>query len=304
MEAIMKKIISLALVSLVILALLVSCGAKEKDYTFGIGIAQSNTPAKFSVVTTAATVVLDAEGKVVLCRLDSVDASAKYEDGALVTSAEYKTKAEQGDDYGMLSDYGSKLAEWHTQAEFFEKYVVGKTRDQIAQIKTGDADLVSGCTIDVADFVKAIVAACDSDKKVSFSTAAEMTSGLSIKADVSEKNEKAIYNSDISGVVVADGKVVAALIDSVEATIEISEEGEGQNFSSKGSKLALGDAYGMVEYGNASAEWYAQVQNYANTAVGKTVSELEGLATKDVAGCTISVEGYKKALVSAGQYAR
>ncbi len=299
----MKKLISLILALIMVAGILVACGAKEKDYTLGLGVAVSSTPAKLKVSTTAATVVLDAEGKVVLCRLDAVDVQPKYADDALVVANEYKTKGELGDAYGMLSDYGSKLAEWHTQAKFFEDYVIGKSRDDIAAIKTGDAELVSGCTIDVTDFVKAIVAACDSEQKIAFKSIEEMSAGLSINASVAEKNGKANYTSDVACVVMADGKAVAALVDVAESSLKLTD-GEGSDFAYAGTKLELGDKYGMVAYAGASAEWYVQAKTYAATAVGKTVAEIENLATTDVAGCTIAVEPYKVVLVKAAKAAR
>jgi len=307
----MKKILSVILVLCLAAAMLVACGdkpdnageTKEVDYTLGIGAAVTNDD--FKVTTTVASVVLDADGKVVICRLDAVDVkpAVDAESGALTIEAAYATKREQGDNYKMVT-YGGAKAEWYKQAEYFETAVVGKTADEIGAVKTGDAELTAGCTIDVTDFVKATVAACKSEHKVAFKTAAELTVGLSVIAGAEDKEDSVKYTADAAVAVVADGKVIAAVIDSLEATVELNDEGNVSSFSYKGTKLEQGDNYGMVAYGGASAEWYVQAQNFANTAVGKAPADVAGLATEGVAGCTIGVEGYHKALVKAAEGVR
>ncbi len=294
----MKKIVSLILVLCLAAAMLVACGSKEAEYKLGIGAAVTGDGLKVS--TTVASVVLDTNGKVVACRIDAVDVKPEADDaGALTVAAEYPTKAELGDAYGMLSAYGSSLAEWYTQAEYFEGVVVGKTTDEIAAIKTGDAELTAGCTIDVTDFVKAVVAACKSEHKVDFK-AADFTLGVSAIGGAELKEDSVKYTADLSAAVVADGKVVAAVIDSLEATVAL-ENGEAGAFEYTATKLEQGDSYGMLgnPYGSSLAEWYDQAQAFANTAVGKAVGDVATLATEGVAGCTMYVGGYHKALVKA-----
>lgn len=296
----MKKIISIILVICFAATMLVACGSKETDYTLGIGMAVSSDISAFEASTTVASVVLDADGKVVICRIDAIDVAAKVDGTA--ESATYKTKTELGDDYGMVK-YNASTMEWYTQAQNFEKAVVGKTADEIAKIKKGDAEIAAGCTIDVTDFVKAVTAACNSEHKVAFKCGGDMQVGLGLTsgADVGEAIE---YTSNTAAVVVADGKIVASVIDSLDATMDIDGD-TGANFASDGSKLTLGDAYGMLsEYGSSLAEWYTQAQNFANTAVGKATSEVASLATEGVAGCTINVKGYHAALVKAAQSVR
>lgn len=300
----MKKIIAISLVLVFALFAFASCGAKEADYTLGIGTAVTDTKAKLKVSFTSAAVVMDSEGKVVLCRIDAADATATLDDDGVVETAKVdKTKAEMGDAYNMVA-YGGAKSEWYKQARFFEDYVVGKTQAEIEAIKTGDADLVAGCTIDVADFVVAVTNAMKSDKKVSFKAPETMTAGVAINARMTDKKGNAQYLSDCSAVVKVDDKVVAAIIDSCEATVELNDSGAGVGFTYAGTKLEQGDNYGMVAYGGATAEWYAQAQAFANTAVGKTYEEVNGLATEGVAGCTIDVGTYHVALVYATRYAR
>ena len=299
---IMKRIVSLILVLCMTAVLFAACGAKAQSYELGIGMAVTANNAKLKYSATVAAVVV-ADGKIVDCRIDAMDITATIADGAVVKSSDFKSKAELGDAYGMLSDYGSKLAEWDDQAKFFENAVKGKTATEVAAIATGDAALTAGCTIDVTDFVKAVVNAMNSTHKTAFSTADALTVGVAIDGSVSDKNGNASFATNASAVVIAGGKVVAAVIDCADGTLTI-ENGEGTALTYAGSKLEQGDNYNMVAYGNAISEWYVQAQVYANTAVGKTAAEVSSLATEGVAGCTIAVDGYKAVLVEAAQNAR
>ena len=71
--------------------------------------------------------------------------------------------------------------------------------------------------------------------------------------------------------------------------------------SYNGTKNDLGANYGEMPSGT----WYIQAQNFANTTVGKTVSELENLSTDKIEGsCSIYTGGYKATIVRAAGYAR
>ena len=112
------------------------------------------------------------------------------------------------------------------------------------------------------------------------------------------------YSATVAAVVVdANGKIVDCRIDAIDLTATI-ENGAVVASSDFKSKAEQGDAYGMVAYGGASAEWYVQAKTYAATAVGKTAADISSLATEGVAGCTIAVDAYKAAIVEAVQYAR
>ena len=134
----MKRIVSLILVLCMTAVLFAACGAKAQSYELGIGMAVTANNAKLKYSATVAAVVV-ADGKIVDCRIDAMDITATIADGAVVKSSDFKSKAELGDAYGMLSDYGSKLAEWDDQAKYFENAVKGKTLAEVEGLKTGDA---------------------------------------------------------------------------------------------------------------------------------------------------------------------
>ena len=297
----MKRLIAILLM-LSALCFLVSCGEKEGDYKLSVGVALSEDIADLTVTGTSAAIVTDREGRVVLCRLDSAEVGAETTDKGVVGSVAEKTKAEAKDSYGMVDKGGAK-SEWYRQAEFFENYVKGKTIVEIEKIKTGDADLEASCTIDVTDFIRAISAAIKSDKKVDFSADGEISAGLSIIFSSVDNKGNAEFLYDTAAVVTSADRVVAAFIDSAEATVTV-ENKEGKTFVYSGTKNELGAKYGMVEKGGAIAEWFEQARSYAKSAVGKSASELASLPVENVSGCTIDAQPLKAALLRAAKNIR
>ena len=286
----------------------------EKDYKLAIGVATTQDGKE--VDNTVAALILDSDNKIVACRIDTLAVTASIKEG-VVAAGTYKTKAELGDEYGMLTNsdhFGSKLAEWDDQAKAFETYVAGKTQAEVNGITLtkGKTDLIAGCTIAIDDFVKAVDNAFKSERKVAFKSSTALTLGVSANGTVAngeDNNGNAIltkisYTADYAATVIAGGKVIAAVIDSNEVTASIENDEVGA-INNPGTKLEQGDNYGMVAYAGAVAEWYAQAQAYANTTVGKTVAEVAGLSTDAIAGsCTMYVGGYKVALEKAASYTR
>ena len=325
----MKKILSLVLVLVLALTCFVACGDKdedkgntsnEKDYTLAIGVATTQDGDEVS--NTVAAIII-ADNKIVACRIDTLAVKATLTDG-VIEAGTYKTKGELGDDYGMLTNsdyYGSKLAEWDDQAKAFENYVANKTQAEVNAIavdnagKPTDAELTAGCTVEVSDFIKAIDNAFKSEHKVAFKSAETLKLGVAANGTVANEKDndnnpiaKASYTADFAATVIAGDKVVAAIVDSNEVTAEIANNEIGA-ITNPGTKLEQGDDYGMLTnsdyYGSKLAEWYVQAQAYANTAVGKSATEVAGLSTDKIEGsCTIYVGGYKIALEKAASYTR
>jgi len=305
----MKRIVSLLMALVIVVATFVACGSTntptEKDYNLAIGVVVTETLAKSKVTETVATIVTDADGKIVLCRLDCVDYTASYgEDGKLSATAP-TSKAALGDSYAMPS--GS----WAKQTQALENYVVGKTQAEVAKIaleggKATAAELVATCTFDITDLIKAIDKAFSSAHKVSFKTTADkFTAGLSVTGAVkdssTDESKNAKYTANYSATVMVDGKIVAAIVDCAEAELKgISEEGAA-SISYAGSKREQGDSYAMT-----SGAWYVQADAYTKTAIGKTAADIAGLATEGVAGCTMpySPADFKAGLEAAAKAAR
>ena len=307
----MKKLFSLILILALFALALTGCHKWYKsDYALMIGVTTSQAGAEVS--HTVAAIVIDKDYRIVSCRIDAIAVTAELTDSKINEEKTYESKVELGDRYGMLTNspyFGSSLAEWDDQVKAFENYVVGKTREEVKRItdsdgKVTDETLTAGCTIGVSDFMKAIDNAFASGHMVGLETKGNITLGVSASADVTNKNGGASYTADFAAVAIVDGTVLAAVIDSKEVTCKIEADGSFGKITDKGTKLEQGDGYNMVAYGGAIAEWYEQAQAYADSAVGKSVSEIPALKTEGVAGCTIYAGGYKKALEKAASYAR
>ena len=311
----MKRILSLVLVLVLALSALAGCGNQdkgntEKTYALATGVAVTENLASSKLTQTAASIVTDADGKIVLARLDCAEYTA-YKNGELVTTAP-TSKVALGDAYGAGSMPAGSFAK---QAAALEAAVVGKTQSEVAALANDagyakDTDLAASCSINIKDLLKAIDNAFKSEHKVTFkSTASTFTAGLSAvgSVKVTEKDEPASinvkYSATFSTAVMADGKVVAAILDTAEPElVGVTADGSA-SLSYAGSKREQGDAYDSYSPMPAG-RWYAQADAYAASAIGKSAADIATLATEGVAGCTIGVVDYKAGLEAAVKAAR
>ena len=147
----------------------------ENKLNLGIVSSASNKDAvedaegSVEVTTTIVAAVVDAEGKVVASKTDSVQGKNTFDAKGVATAdtkAEIKTKVELGADYGMAA-YGKKhdgsegaVKEWNEQAAAFDATLVGKTAADFAALAGEDTYAVgdlatAGCTISVGDMIAA-----------------------------------------------------------------------------------------------------------------------------------------------------
>lgn len=175
----MKKAITLILIAVMLLSftLLTGCSSAGEVKT-GLGqnvsIAKSKDAAADAdgaaqVDTIMAAVSVDSKGKIVKVTIDNAQTIVKFDaQGKIKTDlAEIpKTKVELGKDYGMIKN--SKIGrEWYEQIAELEKWMIGKTIDQIKNMKVkkvddahpsvpDEADLTSKVTISVEGYIAAV----------------------------------------------------------------------------------------------------------------------------------------------------
>lgn len=332
----MKKVVTI-LLCLCMLFALTACGKTEAEYKLGMGVAVSLEESKTGtaqVDATVATVVLDADGKIVACRIDVAQNKMSVADGAVDVDSTFKTKMEKGDEYGMAAaiNYGMDwngdgvVKEWYDQAKAFEAYVVGKTVSQVEAIETkavadgayiiakDDALLSAGCTIQITDFINAVAKACKDDQGMTFKTAEEFTLGVAATttaeesvAATTEANGTVAMYSDFACAVVSGGKVLATLNDAIQPKITINVAGEIVEKSFAATKRELKEDYHMAAYGQnmdwngdgVVKEWYLQSAAFSNYVIGKTATQIASMETQVVpdSGYVISADD---ALLSAG----
>ena len=311
--------------------------ATEAEYKLGMGIVVSTASSKTGnaqVDATVATVVLDKDGKIVLCRIDVAQNKMAIADGVVDTAKTFETKMELGDRYGMAAakldnDKNGVTLEWYEQTKAFEAYVVGKTGAEVKamttqtvnnhEITTDKALLEAGCSMQIVEFRDAVVAACNDEQGMTFKTAAKFTLGVaastgaadSKSATADEDGLVAMY-SDFAAAVVADGKIIAALNDAIQPKIAINTAGEIVSVTYVNTKRNLKEDYNMAKYAGANMdwngdgkilEWYLQSLEFSKYVVGKTGADVKAMTTKAAAaegagaGYQISTDD---ALLSAG----
>jgi hypothetical protein len=271
-------------------------------------------------IVTAAAVLVDDAGKIVKAVIDCADSKVAYTaDGKAVAAGEFKTKHEQGADYNMIA-WGGAAKEWFEQADAFETVVVGKTLNEIkalvAEADKGTDEVISaGCTIMVAEFVKAVEAAFANLAESTVTAENTLKLGMTTEQTTADATEdKDGYNqvetTVFAAAVDANGKVVAATTDCVQVKFTFNLSGAATLDTTKAvaSKRQQGVDYNMVAWGGAAKEWFEQADAFAALCVGKTATEIAALAaadnygTDDVknAGCTILVNGFVKAAAKIG----
>lgn len=168
----MKKCLSICLAACLFACLMLPIAALADGYGLGvqsfIGSSKAATADKdgtAEVDSSICALVVDDAGKIVSCLFDVTQTKVAFNAAGEITAdmdAEILTKREVGDGYGMkgISPIGK---EWYEQAEALAAFCEGKTLDEalagIALSEDGHptgADVVTGCTIEISDFVKAL----------------------------------------------------------------------------------------------------------------------------------------------------
>ena len=326
----MKKTLRFLLCVLVILNTLslVGCSTKTELLKLGLGVytnvtkatsAEGDTNGQGNAAITVAAITVDAEGKVVSCALDTAEIAVAYTaDGKAIANDGFKTKAEQGDSYGMKA-YGGSAKEWYEQADAFETIATGKTLAEIkaliAENGKGTADVISaGCTIAVGDFVTAIEKAFANLTDSAATSAATVKLGLHTEQTLTDATEEKDGKNQTettvyAAAVGADGKIAAAS-ECIQLAFTFDAKGASTYNLTKAvrGKREAGDSYGMKAYGGAAKEWYEQADAFNAATIGKTADEIASLMGADNygsaelknAGCTIQVSGLVKAASKIG----
>ena len=152
----MKRILSILLCVVMVLSALtlVSCNKAEKNLKLGMGTysvatkatnADGDTNGSAEAEITVAAVLVDDEGKIVKCVIDTAQNAVAYTSaGKAIAQDSFQTKYEKGDDYNMVA-WGGAVQEWYKQADAFDAACIGKTASEITALLRGslqeDTDL-------------------------------------------------------------------------------------------------------------------------------------------------------------------
>jgi len=263
----------------------ISSASSSKDAGESDGLAQ--------VDSTVVAVTVNDSGKIVKCYIDGVQTKINFtKEGKLITALDTKvsTKSELGTAYGMgkASSIGK---EWSEQISALANYVEGKTIDEVKGIsvnETGvptDSELKSSVTIKIGGYISAIEKAVQNAKDLGASSSDKL--GLGVKTNI-EKSKDAgesdgtaqAYSSYVAVTFDINGKITSSIIDASQTDVKFSKEGKitsDKNEKYK-TKNELGAGYGMAKASSIGKEWFEQADALSKYVVGKTSSEVSGIA--------------------------
>lgn len=278
--------------------------------------ATAEAEGKASYDVSLVAVLVDDEGVIVDCIIDSIGADVTYDTtGTILTgvNANVQTKNELGDNYNMMLYTGGAAAgEWYEQADALAKYAVGKT---VEELKTGavgqtgyaqDADLATSATIYLGGYVAAVEAAVANARHLG------ARSGDELKlASVNAVSVEGDLTCDAVALTMSGDMITSCYIDSLQAEITINGDGTAVAGNTK-TKNELGYDYGMVAYtgGAAIGEWFEQTANFCAYVTGKTAAEVAGIAVTETtapaeadlaASVTIAIGGFQALIAKAAQ---
>ena len=339
----MKKFLCLVLTIIMVFSLtcLVGCSDKKDDTTetadtlkFGLGInaklenissADGDTVGNAKASITAAAVLLDKDGKIVKCTIDAMENNMGFtSEGKFVEAGEYRTKYEQGNDYGMVA-YAKAEKEWFEQIDALCALVEGKKIDEVKALVASDykgtEDVINaGCTIYISDFVyaieNAVKNAADSKSTADCTIKIGIVSTQSGAKDASEEAEgvNEVDTTIVATVIDKDKKIVAVSTDALAAKVTFDTKGITATTAALiSTKKDLGTNYNMAAYGKdlngdgKVLEWFEQAEAFNAACIGKTKNDFaslsndKGYGSDDLqkAGCTIHIGDMVKALSKA-----
>jgi len=306
----MKKGIALLLCLAMILVVLTGCGkggaqAGESVKTglaviTSIGKSTDATDEKEGLAQADSTVVavmVDKDGKIVNCRIDSVQTKINFsKDGKITTPLDtvVRSKQELKTEYGMIKASGIGK-EWNEQADAFAKYVIGKTVEQVKGMALNeegapaDKELASSVTMHVTDYIAAIEKAVANAQDLGAKAGDKLGIGTyttiakSTDATADAEGLAQAYSSYTATTFDANGKITSCIIDASQTNINFTVDGKITTDKSAifETKNELGPRYGMAKNSGIGKEWNEQAAALAKYVTGKTVDQVKGISLNE-----------------------
>jgi hypothetical protein len=171
----------------------------------------------------------------------------------------------------------------------------------------GDVVIIGGCTCPTGGHNTPTNPQPTTPKPSQPAPEGALKTGLAIICNTtgSENGKVADYDVTLVAVLVDDQGIIRdCIIDSIGAKVEFDATGaitSDINAEIK-TKNELGDAYGMVAWGGAIAEWYQQADALAQFAIGKTVAELKNGAIDETGKAPAGSDLASSATIYLGGY--
>jgi hypothetical protein len=250
------------------------------------------------VDTIIAAVAFGKNDKIVKVSIDSAQQKITFDKEMKITTdlaKEQVTKVELGDEYGMIA--ASKIGKnWYEQIAELEKWMIGKTINEISSLKTKQVDeshpsvpdipeLTSLVTITVQDYIAAVEEAYENAVNI---TEGASTFGLGHNIKISGSKSLADNVTPVAAVDTTmaatafdnNGKVVGTIIDVMQTKVNFDAEGKVTNRDAiLKSKIEIGDEYGLIAASGIKKNWHEQIAELEKWMVGKTVKEIKAMKT-------------------------
>jgi hypothetical protein len=325
----MKKITALLLVLIFALALFAGCAsntaASSKAVKTGLAFVtlldKSSSDGTADGVAQAdsyiAAVTVGSDGKLVRCAVDLAQTKGSFNtSGQVVTplDTKFQTKNEQGADKGM---------------EALNKYLVGKTADQIKAVKVDGAGLPtdnalkSKVMFPITGYIDAVTKAIAGAQDLGAAAGDKL--GVGVETNIAYSNNAGVENpanpgnKDGNVLIYAtfaaattdkDGRITSCLADGWQGAVSFDETGKivSDLTAVPVTKNEKGNDFGLKAFSSIGKEWFEQTAALGLYAKGKTASEIAGIAVKDDtspasedmrATVTLKIGEFKKVLVKA-----
>lgn len=242
-----------------------SQGSKHDD-----GVIKTNAVI-FALTVSSDDVITD-------CRIDAVQTRIGFNNYGKITS-DIKEGAETGKN---ASD-----TEWTMQAEAFEKYVCGKTLNEIKTSQTNNNETSESVAVFDDELIRGVEDALSRAKNAG----TKINDKLGIGIVTSIEESKSADDSDTNGItkisstyaiLTADGsgKVTACILDGSQSNVEFNYTGNitSDINAEEKTKNMLGNEYGLKSVSGIGREWYEQANAFAEYISGKILSEIKGIA--------------------------
>ena len=283
-----------------------------------VSLKENNT-LEYDITVVGVTV--NDEGVITSCSIDGVNTKIAVDATGVITTDLTKavqTKQELGDAYNMVAWGGAKY-EWYEQANSLAQYVIGKTAEEVEGIAVNEgtkptgSDLSSSVTIAIGGYKDAIVKAVNNATKLGATSADELKLAANVSVSSSKNataDKKGAAQVDVEAVVLTekDGVITSSIFDAVQAKVEFDATGTTTIPSEFLTKNELGDAYNMVAWGGAIAEWYEQSASFSAYIKGKTAAQVAGIAVNEgtkptgadlTSSVTIAIGGFQALVAEA-----
>jgi hypothetical protein len=305
-----------------------------------LGIATSISATNGSNVevnSTIAAITIDQNNVITRLSIDAAQSPVAIDGAGQLTgdvSAPVPSKKEKGYDYNMLA-YSDAIGEWFEQAAAFEQWAIGRTVDEVVNMRTyarddahpavpDEPDLTASVTISVGEFIDAVRKAAENANGRDFSLEGDYQTGLGIvtmtsssrSATAETAGQVQVTSNAVAVTTDSAGKIVSLFLDNAYSTVPVDTSGvasvPGAPYL---SKWEMRELYGMkADYGSQLGEWYEQAEGFNAWSVGKTIAEVVGTPTvaRDdahpavptdpdlTASTTISIGDILKAVQAAG----